>query len=159
ISGTHITAIQPASRKPPAGFEQVAVVNTGGTMYPGLIELHNHLSYNVLQLWQVPKKFANRDQWSGIADYHRLVTGPMKVLGQSLSLLPAIVRFVESKCLAAGVTTSQGIALSSSNNKIRRFYKGSIRPVEQPGLADLPAAASHIADVATKDSTRFLAEL
>ncbi len=159
ISGANIASVQNASASPPAGFEHVAVVKTGGSLYPGLIELHNHISYNVLQLWQVPKQFSNRDQWSGNAQYHQLVTGPMKVLGQSANLLPAIVRFVETKCLAAGVTSSQGIALASSNNRIRRFYKGSIRPVEQPEVADLPAAASHIADVATSDSTRFLTEL
>ncbi len=69
ISGTNIASVQNASDNPPAGFEQVAVVKSGGTLYPGLIELHNHISYNVLQLWQVPKKFSNRDQWSGIAQY------------------------------------------------------------------------------------------
>jgi cytosine/adenosine deaminase-related metal-dependent hydrolase len=159
INGANIVAVQNAAESPPVGFEQVAVVKTGGTLYPGLIELHNHISYNVLQLWQVPKKFSNRDQWSGIAQYHQLVTGPMKVLAQSPGILPAIVRLVETKCLVAGVTSSQGIALSSSNNRIRRFYKGSIRPVEQPDTADLPAAASHIADVATSDSGKFLTEL
>ncbi len=35
----------------------------GGTIYPGLIELHNHLSYDILPLWQVPQQFTNRDQW------------------------------------------------------------------------------------------------
>src|SRR5262249_5848284 len=143
----NIAAVQKTGDHPPAGFDEVSVVKTSGTIYPGLIELHNHLSYNVLRLWQVPKKFTNRDQWSGIDQYHELVTGPMKVLGQSPGLLPAIGRFVETKCLAAGVTTSQGIALSSSNTQIRRFYKGSLRPVEQPAVPDLPAATSHIADV------------
>jgi cytosine/adenosine deaminase-related metal-dependent hydrolase len=159
INGTTIAAVRNASDDPPPGFDQVAVVKSGGTLYPGLIELHNHISYNVLQLWQVPKRFANRDQWSGIAQYHELVTGPMKVLAQSPGLLPAIARFVETKCLAGGVTTGQGIALASSNNQIRRFYKGSLRTVEQPDAAGLPAATSHIADVATADSAKFLTEL
>jgi len=72
-----IVAIKRAAEPAPAGFEAVAVLNTGGTLFPGLIELHNHLAYNALRLWQVPNKYTNRDQWSGIPDYRRLVSGPM----------------------------------------------------------------------------------
>ena len=43
----------------PPEFAGVAPVATGGTIYPGLIELHNHLPYNVLRLWQAPKRFTN----------------------------------------------------------------------------------------------------
>ncbi len=28
-----------------------------GTIYPGLIELHNHITYNILKLWNVPVRF------------------------------------------------------------------------------------------------------
>ena len=63
MEGSRIAAIVPAGNPPPAGFEAVAAVSTGGTIYPGLIELHNHLSYNVLPLWLVPQAFQNRDQW------------------------------------------------------------------------------------------------
>ena len=35
---------------PPAGFDGIGPVDTGGTLFPGLIELHNHLSYNALPL-------------------------------------------------------------------------------------------------------------
>ncbi len=70
-----IRAVQEADAPAPPGFESARVVATEGTMYPGLIELHNHLSYNVLRLWAVPKKFTNRDQWGRIPDYGKLVTG------------------------------------------------------------------------------------
>ena len=32
----------------------------GDFLFPGLIELHNHLSYDALPLWDVPKRFSNR---------------------------------------------------------------------------------------------------
>ena len=64
-----LTAVQSADAPQPAGFSGVSVTRTRGTLYPGLIELHNHLSYNALRLWAVPKKFSNRDQWGGIAEY------------------------------------------------------------------------------------------
>ena len=44
-----IVAVRPRTQPPPVGFETVPVVETGGTLYPGLIELHNHLSYNLLR--------------------------------------------------------------------------------------------------------------
>src|SRR5690242_16801415 len=79
-----ITDVRPTGDAPPDGFADVAVVATGGTIYPGLIELHNHLPYDVLGLWAVPKLYTNRDQWSGSGtpEYHRLITGPMQVLGK-----------------------------------------------------------------------------
>ena len=140
IDGDTIVAVQNASAAPPAGFDASAAVATGGTIYPGLIELHNHLSYNALRLWNVPQKYTNRDQWAAAPAYHQLVTGPMKVLAGVPDVMPALVRWVESKCLVAGVTTSQGIALASDAG-IRRFYKGVIRTAEQPDRAGLQSGA------------------
>ena len=158
ISGASIAAVVPAGEPPPAGFEPVSVLRTAGTIYPGLIELHNHLSYNCLQLWQVPKAFTNRGQWSAGPDYRRLISGPMQVLGKTPSLVPSLVRFVEAKCLVAGVTTSQGIALYS-NAGIARYYRGVVRNVEKPDDPSLPPAHSRIPDVAASDITAFAAEL
>ena len=158
IADATIAAVLPADQAPPAGFEHVPRVRVGGTVYPGLIELHNHLSYNCLQLWQVPRPFGNRGQWSTGPDYRRLISGPMQVIGKTPDLVAPLVRYVEAKCLVAGVTTSQGIALYSDAG-IRRFYKGVVRNVEEPDDPALPAAASRIPDVAAADVTRFAAEL
>ena len=57
-----IVAIRRSVDPVPAGFENAPIVNTEGTLFPGLIELHNHLAYNALRLWQIPKKYTNRDQ-------------------------------------------------------------------------------------------------
>jgi len=57
IDNGSIVAVQPADQPAPSDFVTVPAVETGGTIYPGLIELHNHLSYNALQLWQVPEAF------------------------------------------------------------------------------------------------------
>lgn len=153
-----IIAVQARAMPAPAGFDAVAIVETDGTISPGLIELHNHISYNALPLWQVPKKYTNRDQWSGIAEYRKRVSGPMRVIGEMPELLPALVRYVECKCLLGGVTTSQGIALAS-NAGVRRFYRGIVRNVEQTDDADLPEASTRIADVEANDAALFLARL
>ena len=153
-----IVAVRPRTQPPPVGFDTVPVVETGGTLYPGLIELHNHLSYNLLRLWQVPKAFANRERWASIAEYRKRISGPMQVIGRTPGLLPALVRYVECKCLLGGVTTSQGIQLAS-NAGVRRFYRGFLRNVEQTNEAALPEAATRIDDIEASDAELFLARL
>jgi 5-methylthioadenosine/S-adenosylhomocysteine deaminase len=150
---------------PHPDFDGVPVVETGGTIFPGLIELHNHLSYNALPLWSpMPKLFQYRDQWSTYKDYRPLISGPMTVIGEyrgddgKPALLPALVRYVECKCLLGGVTTSQGVKLNS-NAGISRFYRGLIRNVEQTDDPTLSQAQARIADVDAKDAQRFLTQL
>lgn len=153
-----IAAIAPVSAPMPAGFEGIPVIQSGGTIYPGLIELHNHLAYNALCLWDVPKQFSNRNQWSGIPEYRKLISGPMQIIGKSPQLVPALIRYVECKSLAGGVTTSQGIQLFS-NAGIRRYYRGIVRNVEQTDEPALPEADTRIADVDAKDAQRFFSRL
>ncbi len=154
-----IVAVRDRQQPAPEGFETTAVLETGGTIFPGLIELHNHLSYNALPLWApVPRLFTNRDQWAGHDDYRRLVSGPMTVIGRTPALLPALVRYVECKCLLAGVTTSQGIRLSS-NAGVSRYYRGIVRNVEQTKEAALPEAQTRIQDVDARDARSFKEDL
>jgi 5-methylthioadenosine/S-adenosylhomocysteine deaminase len=153
-----IIAVLDKAAPPPADFAGVPVVETGGTIYPGLIDLHNHLSYNILQLWDVPKQFHNRGQWAGIPEYRNNISGPMQVIGQTPDLLASVVRYVEVKCLIGGVTTSQGIELFS-NHGMRRFYRGLVRNVEQTNDPSLPEAGSRIADVDAVDAQSFLTRL
>jgi len=160
-----IVAVQDRAEPVPAGFAGVTIVESGGTIFPGLIELHNHLSYDVLPPWSpVPKRFENRGQWPNHPDYRRLVSGPMTVLGQykdesgRYPILAPLVRYVECKCLLGGVTTSQGVKLSS-NAGIQRFYRGIVRNVEQTDDPDLPEAQARIPDLVARDAVHFLARL
>jgi 5-methylthioadenosine/S-adenosylhomocysteine deaminase len=153
-----IVAVLDQAAPPPADFAGVSLTETHGTIYPGLIDLHNHLSYNILQLWDVPKQFHNRGQWAGIPEYRNNISGPMQVIGQTPDLLASVVRYVEVKCLIGGVTTSQGIELFS-NHGVRRFYRGLVRNVEQTNDPALPEAGSRIADVDATDAQAFLTRL
>jgi cytosine/adenosine deaminase-related metal-dependent hydrolase len=164
VEAGSIVAVRARAQPAPAGFEATAVVETGGTLFPGLIELHNHLSYNALPLWNVPKRYDHRGQWPNHPDYRKLISGPMTVFGQlknadgTSPLLPALIRYVECKCLLGGVTTSQGVKLAS-NAGIQRFYRGLIRNVEQTGDKDLPEAQGRIPDIEAKDARWFLGRL
>jgi cytosine/adenosine deaminase-related metal-dependent hydrolase len=160
-----IVAIQDRAQAPPPGFDGLAPVDTGGTLFPGLIELHNHLSYNALPLWSpVPKRFQHRGQWPDHPDYRKLISGPMRVVGEyrdsqgKPALLAPLVRYVECKCLLGGVTTTQGIMLSS-NAGVQRFYRGIVRNVERTDEPDLSEALGRIPDVDAKDARAFLGRL
>jgi 5-methylthioadenosine/S-adenosylhomocysteine deaminase len=154
-----IVAVHPDKAPVPAGFEDVPVTRTRGTVFPGMIELHNHMPYDVLSLWQVPKRYTNRDQWSAASnpDYHRLVTGPMRVLGADPDLVPAIVRYVEVRALLGGTTTGQGIALAKS--AIISHFRGLVRNVESTHDSELKPAATHVADIESTDAEHFLARI
>jgi 5-methylthioadenosine/S-adenosylhomocysteine deaminase len=157
LDAGRIVEARAAGEDPPDGFAEVPRIDAQGTIYPGLIELHNHLAYNALQLWQVPKQYTNRDDWGGAKnpDYRRLISGPMKLIGPDPELMPAVVRYVECKALIGGTTTSQGIELFS-NKAARRYYRGNIRNVEQTDDPALPGAGAKIGDVQAGSAESFL---
>src|SRR4051794_10820745 len=62
-----IEAVQPAGEAPPAGFDSAPTLHTDGVIYPGLIDLHNHVAYNVISLWiprDHPQPYVTRYQWT-----------------------------------------------------------------------------------------------
>jgi len=158
VDGKSIAAVQDAAAPPPNGFAAVKPVDTGGTIFPGLIELHNHLAYNIIGLWLVDKLYTNRDQWPRGPSYRTNLTGPIKVLASHAPMLPAITRYSECKALLGGTTATQGITLSASNG-VRKFFKGLVRNVEETFDADLPDAKAKIGDVASKEAGAFRAAL
>jgi 5-methylthioadenosine/S-adenosylhomocysteine deaminase len=165
IAKGRIVAAQPRTQPAPPGFEATPVTPTDGTLFPGFIELHNHLAYNALPLWSpVPRLYQDRGQWPTHPDYRKLISGPMTVIGQYRdasgrpALLAPLVRYVECKCLLGGCTTSQGIMLNS-NAGVQRFFRGILRNVENTDEADLSDADARIADIDARDARKFLARL
>src|SRR5688572_32231214 len=94
----------------PAGFDGAAVVETGGTIYPGLIDLHNHLAYNCVGLWIAPRDepYKSRNEWPDAPTYKPEIRDPSAALGQVAG--KALLKWVELKALVGGVTAIQGPA-------------------------------------------------
>ena len=151
VADGRIVAVQHASVPAPDGFAHASRIRTGDTIYPGLIELHNHLSYNAMPLWDVPQRYTNNGQWKNHEDYRRLITKPSQTLGRTDGVVQALVRYVECRCLLGATTTSQGVTLASAGG-IRKFYRGVVRNVEQPLADDLPAAGTKIANPGTGEA-------
>jgi len=155
IDGQSIVAVQDSAAPPPAGFAGATALSSAGIIFPGLIELHNHLSYNALPMWAVPHKFPDRSRWQDNADYKRRVTGPMGTIARSTDphLLASLVRYVETKCLLAGVTSSQGISLQSDH--LNAYYGSAMRVVEDPSERRFPKATTHIPDIEASEWAQF----
>ena len=158
IDAGEIIAVQGSRKTPPPGFEDAPRIRTGDTIYPGLIELHNHLCYNAMPLWDVPRRYTNNGQWKTHPDYRRQITKPSQVLGRTPGVVEALVRFVECKCLLGATTTSQGITLSSAPG-IQVYYEGLIRNVERTQDDLLPEAGTKIANPSTGKAQGYLAKL
>jgi cytosine/adenosine deaminase-related metal-dependent hydrolase len=147
IEKDRIVAVVADPADAPASFANVTPIDTGGTIYPGLIELHNHLSYNFLPLWSVPRKYTNRNEWrEHEPDYQPNVALPAAIIGKNADVdYPrSIARFVECRSLLGGVTTTQGLSASGGGGK--QYYQGLTRNVEAPRDPIFPAAGGQTLD-------------
>ena len=55
-------------------------------IYPGLIDLHNHVAYNAISLWtpwEHPEPYTTRYQWTDNRGYKPEVGNPTKALGKA----------------------------------------------------------------------------
>jgi len=152
VADGSISDVTAVGNTPPAHAGS-PVIATAGTIYPGMIELHNHLAYDALPLFPIPKCYTMREQWQGTVGYQRYVSGPAGVIASVPELIRATIRYVECKSLISGTTTSQGLTLRST--PIKHLYQGIVRNAELPDSAGLPPARPKIGDVTPADVDAF----
>ncbi len=83
------------------------VVETGGTIAPGLIDLHNHVAYNFIHPWTPSKLYRNRNQWQRDSAYAEAVKKPYNAVKNAGHLCQA-QKWGELRALMGGTTTIQG---------------------------------------------------
>lgn len=84
------------------------VICTNGIIYPGLIDTHNHLTYNHLPRWRHQGRyFHDRYEWRNDSDYRRFREANTDIRN---SRECEIVKYAEVRLLMGGVTSSQGSA-------------------------------------------------
>lgn len=54
----------------------VKIIETKAFIYPGLIDLHNHITWNFLPRWQPGRKFVDRYEWQQIPEYSLALKTP-----------------------------------------------------------------------------------
>jgi 5-methylthioadenosine/S-adenosylhomocysteine deaminase len=85
---------------------------TGGYVYPGFIDAHNHVAYNVLPKWTPPKLYVNRGQWQRAKAYKDF-KAPYNDLKDTHKLFCEMVKWGELKALISGITAVQGTSPAS----------------------------------------------
>ncbi len=82
-------------------------VETHGILAPGLIDLHNHLTWNVFPRWKPTSEFATRYDWQHTAIYKTLLDGPHQALSEA-GLECQMERYAEVKAISEGETSVVG---------------------------------------------------
>jgi len=150
-----VDSVLASGQSPPAG---ATVIDTKGRIYPGLINLHNHIAYNFLPLYPVPKHYDNRDEWPGGALYEKLVNNPKTIVTDPglFDRQAEALKYAEIKAIVGGETTVQGspqdAATSTSlvrNVELPNFAKDLVGqrglPIDGLFLKDLAANQKSIA--------------
>jgi 5-methylthioadenosine/S-adenosylhomocysteine deaminase len=101
IRGDTIAAV---GRRVDVGDSDAVVVK--GVILPGFIDLHDHLTWNVLPRWLPGRRFANRYEWQDAAEYDRLLVTPHAAAMNSAKCEVEI--YAEVKALAGGATSVLG---------------------------------------------------
>lgn len=104
IEGEKIAAIG-TDLVPPAGTK---VIETGGILYPGLIDLHDHVTWNALSRWSFGVKSGARYDWQQLPEYRMALDVPHeKFVSEGHGC--AAERYAEVKAIAGGATSQAGL--------------------------------------------------
>jgi 5-methylthioadenosine/S-adenosylhomocysteine deaminase len=85
----------------------VTVIDTHGVIAPGLIDLHNHLTYNVFPRWHPTEEFGNRYDWQQKPIYKTLIESPHAAMAAD-GLECEMERYAEVKAVSEGETAAVG---------------------------------------------------
>lgn len=92
-------------------------INVEGVIFPGLIDLHNHLTWNLLPRWKPNRLFTNRYEWQEAAEYVEMLSGPNAALSGGFgnpanSYSCDMNRYGELKAIVNGATSTIGGAFN-----------------------------------------------
>jgi cysteine-rich repeat protein len=115
-----------------AGAATATVVNTHGIVLPGLVDAHNHISFDIFDEtdWSPQQTYTNHNQWPSEARYGAMVDAKQYLSGEASSpvdLACEMNKYGELKGLIAGTTSIVGAA-----NPANRACYGSLpRTIDQ----------------------------
>ena len=120
VTDGNIVSVWSDGSVPPINTDNVSVYDTNGTIYPGLIDMHNHLHYNTAPLWEMSPHsssqtneyggYENRYQWKNHPNYSPHVTKPKNFVhsGAYWNMESQAMKYVEVKEIVGGTTSAQG---------------------------------------------------
>jgi 5-methylthioadenosine/S-adenosylhomocysteine deaminase len=108
-----ISAVWSEGQTTPTAAIGVEVIETGGVIYPGLIDVHNHPHYNAIPIWDHGTDgWDNRYQWRTETAYKNAITKVENGLNDGgsdgCSLMAESMKHAEVKSIVGGTTVIQG---------------------------------------------------
>jgi len=166
IEGSKIVAIWADGEIPPINTDDISTYDTEATIYPGLIDLHNHMHYNHIPLWDFNVHlsdsqkseeggYTNRYQWGNNWDYGPSITW-MKNNVQQRSrwdMSAEQMKYAEVQAITGGVTAVQGSpgsgtdawdSMLSRNIELYNFGQDGISTCAVCGAADDDYTGNHL---------------
>jgi 5-methylthioadenosine/S-adenosylhomocysteine deaminase len=152
------------SGAPPAGVSISGTrVVRADLIYPGLIDLHDHPSYDVLPLWLPPVRYDTRYQWSLAppASFVRLVQKPHAALA---GLQDDVLLYREAQSALAGETALEGVGSPGVPAALIREIEGTNfgRAADEawvPSIGDFTGAAGLRDRIATGATRAWIVHL
>jgi hypothetical protein len=116
VQGNRIMDVLATGAPLPPDAAGAMSVATAALVFPGLMNIHDHITFNPLPAWDVPQLMQDVSDWTSLDDYRRHVRYPQDILidGDYYDLLPEVGKYAELKALAAGTTAVQGSSPLSS---------------------------------------------
>ena len=123
VRNGEITGVWSDAGTIPSGVDltNAPILETNGTIYPGLIDLHNHMHYNHIPLWDFEVHlnenqksaeggYTNRGQWGDNYDYGPSITWNKNNVQQNnrWGMATEQMKYAEVQAIAGGVTAVQG---------------------------------------------------
>jgi cytosine/adenosine deaminase-related metal-dependent hydrolase len=102
IEGDRISAVLAGATAP----DGVPIVDTGGIILPGLIDLHNHPLWSAFPRWRAGGAFRNRDDWARAPAYVDGYVTPERELLKTMTC--ELSAFGEIKAIVGGATSMRG---------------------------------------------------
>jgi cytosine/adenosine deaminase-related metal-dependent hydrolase len=129
--GDTITCVAPSCASA-ANAELATVVETGGIIFPGLIDTHNHVLFDAFDEtdWSPLQAYNNHNQWTNEARYGALVDAKQYLNGEGTDQADfgcELDKYGELKALVAGTTSLVGAANPAS----KACYGSLVRSVDQ----------------------------
>ncbi|HYC71691.1 MAG TPA: amidohydrolase family protein [Opitutaceae bacterium] len=81
-------------------------VATGGIIFPGLVDLHNHVPWNIFPRWAPPRHFSSRYEWRRDPFYRAKIVAPFNALRETVFCDMNL--YGELRALAGGTTSVVG---------------------------------------------------
>ncbi len=124
VSSQRITAVGLLASMPGAS----SAIKVPGVILPGFIDLHNHLTWNVLPRWLPGRKFANRYEWQDTAEYDRLLSAPHTAVTNSAACESEI--YAEIKAIVGGATSVVGSLIDPKHPEYSECALGLARNLD-----------------------------